>query len=188
MASFHGFDERIADAHRHIVSLWPRLTRRDEPGEESRIPLPHPYVMPSTDKFPYLFYWDSYFTIVGLAVDGQRELVRSMVGNFLYELREFGLVLNYNHPASLTRSQPPYLTSMIKEALKGGLDTQSVAADGPVRLDKRPQRAAATEYMKPENPIRLGRKVTSAIGRVGVFGQQACPPPRYAISDRSATE
>ena len=149
MASFHGFDERIADAHRHIVSLWPRLTRRDEPGEESRIPLPYPYVMPSTDKFPHLFYWDSYFTIVGLAVDGQRELIRSMVENCLYELKEFGLVLNYNHPSSLTRSQPPYLTSMIKEALKGGLDTQSVAADGPVRLDKRPQQAAATEHGDP---------------------------------------
>jgi len=122
MASFHGFDERIADAHRYVASLWPALTRRDEPGEENRTPLPYPYVMPNADLFPHLFYWDSYFTMVGLAVDGQRELIRNMVENFLHELREFGLVLNYSHPASLTRSQPPYLTSMIKEALKGDFD------------------------------------------------------------------
>ncbi len=122
MASFHGLDERISEAHSHIASLWPSLIRQDKPGEEERIPLPYPYVMPSVGLFPYLFYWDSYFTIVGLAVDGQRELIRGIVEDFLYELREFGLVLNYSHPGSLTRSQPPYLTLMIREVLKGEFD------------------------------------------------------------------
>lgn len=115
-------DEKVVAAHRHIADFWPRLTRSDDSDDEGRVPLPHPYVVPNTDLFPYLFYWDSYFTLVGLAVDGQRELMRWMVDNFLHEMREFGLVLNYSHPDSLTRSQPPYLTLMIKEVLKHDLD------------------------------------------------------------------
>ncbi len=113
-------DDRVVAAHAYINGLWPTLTRIDDPAEADRIPLPHPYIVPNTDFFPYLFYWDSYFTIVGLAVDGQGNLIQSMVANFLHELREFGLVLNYSHPAALTRSQPPYLTLMICEALKQG--------------------------------------------------------------------
>lgn len=115
-------DEKVVAAHRHISDFWPELTRADDPDDEQRIPLPHPYVVPSADKFPHLFYWDSYFTLVGLAVDGQRELMRWMVDNFLHEMREFGFVLNYSHPDSRTRSQPPYLTLMIKEVLKYDLD------------------------------------------------------------------
>jgi alpha,alpha-trehalase len=115
-------DEKVVAVHRYISDLWPELTWADDPDDEERIPLPYPYVAPSADKFPYLFYWDSYFTLVGLAVDGQRELMRWMVDNFLHEMREFGFVLNYSHPDSLTRSQPPYLTSMIKEVLKHDLD------------------------------------------------------------------
>lgn len=115
-------DEKVMTAHRYISGFWPELMRADHPADEGRVPLPYPYVMPSTDQFPYLFYWDSYFTLVGLAVDGQRELMRWMVDNFLHEMREFGLVLNYSHPDSLTRSQPPYLTLMIKEVLKYDLD------------------------------------------------------------------
>jgi len=122
MASFHGFGQRMEDAHRYVALLWPALTRRDQPDEGGRILLPYPYVMPSAEKFPHLYYWDSYFTIVGLAVDGQLELIRGMVEDFLHELREFGLVLQYSHPSSLTRSQPPYLTSMIKEVLKSDFD------------------------------------------------------------------
>jgi alpha,alpha-trehalase len=115
-------DEKVVAAHRYISDFWPELTRTDDPDDEERIPLPHPYAMPSTDRFPYLFYWDSYFTLVGLAVDGHRELMRWMVDNFLHEMREFGLILNYSHTNSLTRTQPPYLTLMIKEILKHDLD------------------------------------------------------------------
>lgn len=57
---------------------------------------------------------------MGLAVDGQGNFIRGMVDNFLHELREFRLILNYFHPASLTRIQPPYLTLMIRVALKQG--------------------------------------------------------------------
>ncbi len=113
-------EDRVIAAHGYITGLWSTLTPSDDPAEADRIPLPHPYIAPSADMFPYLFYWDSYFTILGLAVDGRGNLIRGMVDNFLHELREFGLVLNYSHPASLTRTQPPYLTLMICEALKQG--------------------------------------------------------------------
>jgi hypothetical protein len=49
-------DEKVVAAHRYISDFWPELTRADDPDDEQRISLPHPYVVPSADKFPYLFY------------------------------------------------------------------------------------------------------------------------------------
>ncbi|RMF31884.1 MAG: hypothetical protein D6759_09380 [Chloroflexi bacterium] len=110
-------NDEVLETHRAIQALWSSLTRQDRPEELDRLPLPHPYVVPSTGLFPYQFYWDSFFTILGLMVDGEEALAAGMVENFLYEMETFGRVLNYNHPAIRTRSQPPYLTAMIAEVL-----------------------------------------------------------------------
>ncbi len=110
-------DEAVVQCHQYITRTWPKLTRQDDPQEPDRLLLPQPYVFPSTEMFPYQFYWDSYFTILGLAVDGHADLIDSMVENFFYEIEQYGFVLNYNHPRSLGRSQPPYLSRMIWERL-----------------------------------------------------------------------
>lgn len=74
--------------------------------------LQHPYVVPG-GRFNEMYGWDSYFTILGLLRDGRTDLARGMVDNFLFEIEHYGAVLNANRAYFLTRSQPPFLTSMI---------------------------------------------------------------------------
>ena len=74
--------------------------------------LPNPYVVPG-GRFNEMYGWDSYFIILGLVQGGRVELARGMVENFLFEIEHYGTVLNANRTYYLTRSQPPFLTSMI---------------------------------------------------------------------------
>src|SRR3954451_14036442 len=52
----------------HIEELWNVLKRTaDTPVEgSSLIPMPYPYIVPG-GRFREVFYWDSYFTMLGLA-------------------------------------------------------------------------------------------------------------------------
>jgi len=83
--------------------------------------LEHPYVVPG-GMFNEMYGWDSYFIIRGLLRDGRRELAQGMVRNFFFELENYGGVLNANRTYYLTRSQPPFLSSMVlavHDTLKG---------------------------------------------------------------------
>ena len=76
--------------------------------------LPNSYVVPG-GRFNEMYGWDSYFIIVGLVRDGRIDLAKGMVENFFFEIEHYGTFLNANRTYYLTRSQPPYLTSMIME-------------------------------------------------------------------------
>ena len=62
-----------------------------------------------------MYGWDSYFIILGLVEDNRTELARGMVENFFFEIENYGAILNANRTYFFTRSQPPFLTSMIRE-------------------------------------------------------------------------
>jgi alpha,alpha-trehalase len=49
----------------------------------SLIPLPYPYIVPG-GRFQEIYYWDSYFTMLGLSVSGRFDLIENMVDNFLF--------------------------------------------------------------------------------------------------------
>jgi alpha,alpha-trehalase len=74
--------------------------------------LPNPYVVPG-GRFNEMYGWDSYFIIRGLLRAGKRELARGIVRNFFFEIDHYGGVLNANRTYYFSRSQPPFLTSMI---------------------------------------------------------------------------
>jgi alpha,alpha-trehalase len=74
--------------------------------------LPYPYVVPG-GMFNEMYGWDSYFIIRGLLESGRIDLARGMVENFFFEIGHYGALLNANRAYMLTRSQPPFLTSMI---------------------------------------------------------------------------
>jgi len=74
--------------------------------------LDHPYVVPG-GRFNEMYGWDSYFIIRGLLRSGRVELARGMVENFYFEIEHYGAVLNANRTYYLSRSQQPYLSSMI---------------------------------------------------------------------------
>ena len=79
---------------------------------EGLLHLVNPYVVPG-GRFNEMYGWDSYFIIRGLIADGHADVAKGMVENFFYEIENYGAVLNANRTYYLTRSQPPFLTSMI---------------------------------------------------------------------------
>src|SRR5690606_37192876 len=96
-----------------IRALWPMLTRAaDTTTAGTLIPLPHGYVVPG-GRFREIYYWDSYFTMLGLLTDGRSDLVRSMLDNFAYLVRTVGHIPNGNRTYYLSRSQPPFFAAMV---------------------------------------------------------------------------
>ncbi|MBA9076446.1 alpha,alpha-trehalase TreF [Rufibacter quisquiliarum] len=97
----------------HIKSLWPVLTRQPSPEQSSLIPLPKPYVVPG-GRFREIYYWDSYFTMLGLQESGEVALIQHMVDNFAYLINTVGHIPNGNRSYYVSRSQPPFFALMLR--------------------------------------------------------------------------
>ncbi len=89
--------------------------------------LPNPYVVPG-GRFNEMYGWDSYFIVLGLEADRREALAKGMVDNFLFEVEHYGSVLNANRTYYLTRSQPPFLTSMIRAVYEDRLSFPATPA------------------------------------------------------------
>lgn len=70
-----------------------------------------PYVVPG-GRFNELYGWDSYMITLGLLVSDKIDLAKGMVENFVFEIDNYGKILNANRTYYLCRSQPPFLTDM----------------------------------------------------------------------------
>ncbi len=110
----------VAPLRNHIRNLWPQLVRQPEaatPGG-SHIPLPEPYVVPG-GRFREIYYWDSFFTMLGLKADGQTGLIDSMVVDFVSLIERFGHIPNGTRTYYVSRSQPPFFALMLDIAPGG---------------------------------------------------------------------
>ena len=101
------------------------------------------YVVPG-GRFNEMYGWDSYFIIRGLLRDGRLDLARGMVDNFFFEIEHYGAVLNANRTYYLTRSQPPFLSSMVMAVH----DAQKAAGK-----DDRAWLETAYEYVKRDHDM-----------------------------------
>lgn len=99
----------------HIDTLWDVLTRvpQEHPPQSSLLPLPYEYVVPG-GRFAELYYWDSYFTMLGLAESGRPQLLRAVADNFAYLIDTYGHVPNGTRSYYLSRSQPPVFAMMVE--------------------------------------------------------------------------
>ena len=84
--------------------------------------LPNRYIVPG-GRFNEMYGWDSYFILLGLLQDGHVDIARGMVENFFYEIEHYGSILNANRTYYLTRSQPPFLSSMIRDVYEAQLSS-----------------------------------------------------------------
>lgn len=100
---------RVAKLPRPIQKMGDVKVSEVQPG---LLYLPNPYVVPG-GRFNEMYGWDSYFIIRGLVHDGELDLARDMIENFFFEIEHYGSILNANRTYYFTRSQPPFLTSMI---------------------------------------------------------------------------
>ena len=123
--------------------------------------LPNPYVVPG-GRFNEMYGWDSYFILLGLLRDGRVDLARGMVENFFFEIEHYGGILNANRTYYFTRSQPPFLTSMIRAVYQAEIRAPASSAGSSQR---RAWLAHAYGYAKRDYALW-----TSPIHRAGGTG------------------
>lgn len=94
---------------------WELLRRDPDPEipDSSLLGLPYPYIVPG-GRFREIYYWDSYFTMLGLKVSGKADLIESMVANFAHLINTVGHIPNGNRTYFLSRSQPPFFAKMVE--------------------------------------------------------------------------
>ncbi len=145
----------------HIRALWPVLTRKPDSVDRrsSLIPLPNAYVVPG-GRFREVYYWDSYFTMLGLVASGRTDLVRDMLDNFSHLISVVGRIPNGNRTYYIGRSQPPFFAAMVGLYARATDTTQALRyldameaehafwMDGADRL--RPGQAYRRVVMMPE--------------------------------------
>jgi len=99
----------------HIKNLWGTLKKEaDVPvAGSSLLPLPHPYIVPG-GRFREIYYWDSYFTMLGLKESGEISIIENMIDNFAFLINTYGHIPNGNRSYYLSRSQPPFFSLMVE--------------------------------------------------------------------------
>ncbi|RXF02561.1 trehalase family glycosidase [Pseudoalteromonas sp. PS5] len=103
----------FACAQQYISALWSRLSRKPSTAATgSLLPLPYPYVVPG-GRFNEIYYWDSYFTALGLLDANRNDLVEGMLDNFISLIDRIGHVPNGNRDYYQSRSQPPVTALMV---------------------------------------------------------------------------
>lgn len=98
----------------HIKNLWNVLKRVPDTvvNGSSLLPLPSPYIVPG-GRFREIYYWDSYFTMLGLQASDDYEMIENMIKNFAYMIQQYGHIPNGNRSYFLSRSQPPFFSLML---------------------------------------------------------------------------
>ncbi len=159
-----------------IEQLWDLLTRGPDRQVEhsSLIPLPNRYVVPG-GRFREVYYWDSYFTMLGLALSGRTGLIRGMVENFAYLIDEIGFIPNGNRTYYCSRSQPPFFALMVDLLAE-------VSADDTLRARYLPQLKqeyafwmAGAEGLSADHPAHR-RVVRCPDGRLNRYWDDAAIP------------
>ncbi|WP_258002161.1 alpha,alpha-trehalase TreF [Burkholderia sp. WAC0059] len=116
----HTVDRYVSDPNQsvadHIDTLWNVLSRAPDTATQqaasSLLPLPYPYVVPG-GRFDEIYYWDSYFIMLGLEASGRHALALDELNNFAALIDRYGHIPNGNRTYYLSRSQPPFFAQMV---------------------------------------------------------------------------
>jgi len=110
--SFRDRKNTTGDIEKYVASRWDRTYPPDDPA---CFPSPHAYVTPATSgHLKHLFYWDSYFSAIGLIAQGRMDLARSTLEALVHLFHQIGYVPNVNVEAGANRSQPPFLSHYVR--------------------------------------------------------------------------
>ncbi|MDQ5884875.1 MAG: Alpha,alpha-trehalase [Patescibacteria group bacterium] len=108
----------ISMARDYINKYWPKLIKNNIKDSGTLVGLPSPYVVPSSEpggafQFKEQYYWDSFFTAIGMDNQEYRLLKEGMLDNLIYLRNRFGLIPNASRMYFTSRSQPPLLSSYV---------------------------------------------------------------------------
>src|SRR5688572_10259187 len=114
---------KYAACLRYIHFYWKKITYYHPKDKQIHLGLPNKYLAPNNEIFKFdMFYWDSYFTILGLVKDNHLKLAKGMVDNFVYLYKRFKIIPMRNRYYNLGTSQIPFLTSMAFEVFEANGD------------------------------------------------------------------
>lgn len=137
----------------------------------STLPVSRPFVVPG-GRFREFYYWyvsifsiarktnsdhalscrDSYFVIRGLLISELNDMAKDMIDNFLDFVETYGFIPNGARIYYLNRSQPPFLTEMIKSYYNATGDDAFVQKALPT-LDKEYAFWMANTTVKVDNHV-----------------------------------
>jgi alpha,alpha-trehalase len=108
----------------HIRATWDRLVRPPQTLAtfSSALPLRAPYLVPG-GRFRELYYWDSFFTMLGLRADAREDLIEATIENCTSLIERFGFIPNGSRTYYLGRSQPPVYHLMLDVSRTAGADS-----------------------------------------------------------------
>ena len=113
------------DVSRYIRASWDKTVRFRPADSADHVGLPYPYTVPCiSGRFQEMYYWDTYFTNVGLIIDGRMTLAIGNTENLAFMVGRFGKVLNGSRLMYRDHSQPPYLCMVVNDIFE---KTQDVA-------------------------------------------------------------
>lgn len=104
------------DCLKYINDYWDKLTFSLPDDKGIHIELPNRSVFPNSDFFRNdQFYWDSYFIVLGLIQSKKLEFAKGIVDNLLHLFNKYGIIPSRNRFYNLGISQPPFLSSMVRD-------------------------------------------------------------------------
>lgn len=165
-----------ATADEFVASNWDSLIRSRsdvEPGS-TLVALPHPYVVPG-GRFDELFYWDSYFTGLGLLRHGYVKLYKGMIDDLVVLQERFGHIPNGNRTYLTSRSQPPLLAAMVRLLGHAGVETN----------------AYLPALLREHTYWTSGERVAAVVGGVALsryWDEHDTPRPEAYAEDRSSAQ
>lgn len=99
-----------------ISKNFDKCVRVNKDDDGTLIGMPYPYTVPCVSgMFQEMYYWDTYFTNIGLILCGKAEQAKHNTDNMLYLVNRFGFMPNGNRTFYLRSSQPPFLSLMVRD-------------------------------------------------------------------------
>ncbi|MCL5113652.1 MAG: alpha,alpha-trehalase [Patescibacteria group bacterium] len=114
------YEEEYKDCLAYIDSYWKKIIHKPAKKKVNHnfLTIPNNFFTPNDGRFTYMFYWDSFFMFKGLIGTKREWIMKDMIENFSYIFNKYGVIPNFSSYASVGRSQPPFLSSMILDTYK----------------------------------------------------------------------
>ena len=103
------------NTEKFIIENIDKCIHFEQEDKDTLIGMPYPYIVPTVGPmFKEMYYWDTYFTCLGLMTCGRAELVKNNVDNMMFLVNKYGFMPNGNRTYYLPQSQPPFLSMMVR--------------------------------------------------------------------------
>ncbi len=111
------------DVCKFIHDQWKLTVRHSDPRDASELALPKPFTVPTAGQtFHSFFYWDTYFTSLGLLLDGQENQARDNADDMMFLVERLGFIPNSNAIWGHNRTQLPVSSALYADVFRWSRD------------------------------------------------------------------